>query len=703
MRLPFSLLFGPEDLDAIRRKAQTPWGAPLMDSLRKRAAELVEADGVSGYTPLPDGSDATSATEIERRRMRGKSIDQPADEVSWLAFVGLVDGSQECLAAAKARALHIAAADDWLVVGMLHLGRVASGLARAVDWGWEAYSTQEATGVLDALVACGIENGDPRAPVNTHRSRATDGQYAQRSLAEHLDYRSKDPFHAPGTSTNNWDVVIGSGLMLGSQVVERAVTQLGMSLGSTRDFRLTLDQERFDRWYRIARERFQNFASRCYSTAGQYNEGPDAYYSYGTINGLLGLEVARRLRGDDLYTTGLVDSPRWQRELYPWAIEDGAQDLSDAAFPGHPGPAVIARLAAESGSRWAQGFFFDLLEVCKGSLDAQTEVLSVVWADENLEAERYEDSEAGRASFSNFGPTGDVVWRTGRDKDSDIQWIFRCGKWNGAHTHMDRNSLVLSAFGERLLVDAGRMEAYAGPHNTYHKRTIGHNCVLVGGAGQLGYNHFPTHGRLLRSAAEETPSGCRATVVGDASQCYAHTARALRAVHLAPEGFAVVWDYIDAGAAAGVKEFSALWHVDNRDGKSLIEEAGQRAEYSDGTIVFARPRARLAIVPLVAPDAVERREGWIETQEGGSLYVEMKRSEGLFLNLLVPLNTEETFVCAAAETDGRPGVSFELRGRTHTLAHLEGRDGEAPGFILDGERFEFSAELAALPYGTPPE
>ncbi len=659
--LPFGLLFGEDDLDSIRSKAETSWGAKLMASLRTKAEDLVGED-IDPAPKHPVG--LTGQAEV-------------------LAFVGLVDGRDELQEAAKARMLVAAGLDEWLRNEILRYGMATSSAALALDWGWDAYSKDEAARVLDAIIGCAIDNGDPEAPINKVRLTGPKGEYTYRPLVEYLDYESENPFHAWQHSTNNWDVVIGNGLMSGWGAVHRAVNDLGMTLGATRDLGFEVDGARLDRWYNVAKQRFMNFTTRCFSHAGQYSEGPNGYYTYGLENCLSGLEVARRVGGEDLYSTGLLRSPFWQRELYPWGVADGAQNLSDADLPGHPGAHVIARLAARTESPWMQGYFIKLVEILdperRGGLGTAQ---SLIWADENLPAEDFAETKGKGVLFSDFGDTGDIVGRTGRDIEDDIQWIFRCGKWNGAHTHKDRGHIVLSAFGERLLVDSGRMKDYGREeHKTYHTKSPGHNVVLVGGEGQLGYNPFPTWARTLRSRRGE--SG-RATVVGEMKMCYARTAAAIRAVHFDPEGFLVVLDHYEAA----VDRFTQLWHLDNRDGDGRVESSGE-------AIRLVRPKASLVVLPLIGPYDVETAPGWIGMAEGGSIDTKVSRPDGRFLTVLVALKEGDDFeyeLASAGEGDVKR-VAFTVRGASHVVE----AGASWPAFTLDGTEFEFSQEVQGLP------
>ncbi|OGJ87343.1 MAG: hypothetical protein A2268_14405 [Candidatus Raymondbacteria bacterium RifOxyA12_full_50_37] len=650
--LPFSLLFDQKSLVTIRRTLKTPWGLKIMEDLRNQCKEI-----------LNKGLETKDGAWV-----------QVSHDAMTLAFVGFVDGSEEYLFAAKVRVLAVSRTDPLLWKQMLDTGEGVTGMCLALDWGWKAYSEQEAIAVIEAIIASAIENGDPAAALNNYPDSGQNDGYTQ-SLAGFLRYDAKSPdlwglsnarpWHKEIYTTNNWDVVVGSGLMLGWAVVEKAVSTLKLPIGKTRALGFALDQKKIDTWYGIAKQRYLNFTSRCYSARGQYCEGP-GYYSFGTQYGLLGLEVARRMKNEDLYSIGLKKSPYWQRELYPWDVAQGAMNLNDSRLDGHPYPHIIARLAAENQSAWMQEFFFKLIEATD-----RFSPLAIIWADPDLKPGSLQPD----LLYVDFGETGDAVWRTGRSVEKDMQCIFRCGKWNGAHTHKDRNSLVLSAFGERLLVDAG----VSWPYGTevceqYQRATIGHNTVLMGGKGQTGSNDLPTWGRVLRS---EWDSLGNAFIVGDAKHCYAKASTALRAVRFDREGFVVVYDYCESPE----KEYSVLWHADNRDGKAGISEE------ADGVVRITRPRAEVVIIPLVAPASIKQGQGYIDHgPKGSGVYVEVKQNNGVFLNVLVPLKPGEKAPYEIKGNGKERVILLTLRGKRHVLSLYE----QGAGFLLDKIPFDLT-------------
>lgn len=97
---------------------------------------------------------------------------------------------------------------------------------------------------------------------------------------------------------------------------------------------------------------------------------------------------------------------------------------------------------------------------------------------------------------------GQLISRSGYD--ANAQWsFFDIGPWGSGHQHNDKLHISISAYGQDLLVDAGRF-AYTGEvakkFRTYAKGSQGHNVVLIDGKGQspgpkvidepLSENHF---------------------------------------------------------------------------------------------------------------------------------------------------------------------------------------------------------------------
>lgn len=86
------------------------------------------------------------------------------------------------------------------------------------------------------------------------------------------------------------------------------------------------------------------------------------------------------------------------------------------------------------------------------------------------------------------------------DPELNVQLALRSSPYgNISHSHSDQNNIVLGAFGSPLLVNTGRRDYYGSPFcKEWYWASVGHNCVLLGGAGQ---GRGPTTKGLSRPTA----------------------------------------------------------------------------------------------------------------------------------------------------------------------------------------------------------
>jgi hypothetical protein len=112
----------------------------------------------------------------------------------------------------------------------------------------------------------------------------------------------------------------------------------------------------------------------------------------------------------------------------------------------------------------------------------------LLWDDPSLESVSPSDTDTARQ----FPSTGMTTMRSGWDGQATYVG-FRSGTANVGHAQLDANSFVVSARGERLLVDEGSWPYaallghfdYSGPRFDFdNTATIGHNTLLVDGQGQ---------------------------------------------------------------------------------------------------------------------------------------------------------------------------------------------------------------------------
>ena len=150
------------------------------------------------------------------------------------------------------------------------------------------------------------------------------------------------------------------------------------------------------------------------------------------------------------------------------------------------------------------------------------------WDDPFLES----STPQGGETAMGFPMTGVVTMRSGWE-EADTFVGFKSGPSDVGHSHLDANSFVLSAGGERLLVDEGSWP-YAGLLGFFDESgprfdfdangTAGHNTLLVDGQGQL---YGPEHGGKIvdfRSEAEaDIVSGDATTAYGGSLDRYIRT------------------------------------------------------------------------------------------------------------------------------------------------------------------------------------
>lgn len=166
-----------------------------------------------------------------------------------------------------------------------------------------------------------------------------------------------------------------------------------------------------------------------------------------------------------------------------------------------------------------------------------------------------------------FPWTGVVTMRSGWDEDATFVG-FMSGPNDKSHAHLDANSFVVSARGERLLVDEGTWPHaallgffdYMGPRFDFDALgTIGHNTLLVDGKGQhaagreYGAEYF---GKII-----EFQTGAEVDItVGDATAAYAGIVdRYVRTIAFVKPDLVLIFDEV---AASEPRYLEWLFHHD---------------------------------------------------------------------------------------------------------------------------------------------
>jgi hypothetical protein len=90
---------------------------------------------------------------------------------------------------------------------------------------------------------------------------------------------------------------------------------------------------------------------------------------------------------------------------------------------------------------------------------------------------------AGLPTSAQFQDIGYQAFRTGWTENDQLLAFFSDNSDFG-HNHFDDNSFILNAGGEWLLTDPGYVDSSTSATTTFTTGTVGHNAMLVNGAGQ---------------------------------------------------------------------------------------------------------------------------------------------------------------------------------------------------------------------------
>ncbi|MFH1007079.1 MAG: heparinase II/III family protein [Candidatus Latescibacterota bacterium] len=155
------------------------------------------------------------------------------------------------------------------------------------------------------------------------------------------------------------------------------------------------------------------------------------------------------------------------------------------------------------------------------------DICGFLWMDPDLKGEKPKDDAGSR----HFRGTGVATMRSGWEPEGTFLG-FKSGWSTGAHCHLDINSIVITALGERLISDFGTWP-YAHYHGFFDyrggrwrfegNRSEAHNTLLVDGQGQTW--GMPEYGdrwswKKLGYIQRFSSSDTYDYVVGDASRAY---------------------------------------------------------------------------------------------------------------------------------------------------------------------------------------
>ncbi len=542
-----------------------------------------------------------------------------------LALAAAVARRQDWAQRAIQAALKIAQRPHWLhaEAGVLNLEgmHLVYDLTLVVDWLWPVLHEHQREALIGAIVAKGVENLHP-GPEGTRDPGDGCGQLL---LARRMDKQDPHCLHPQPWQVNNWDLWFGVSLHLAAALVERACLQPAkgeppLEWGRHFDPGYDLDADRVARWKSIARDRVDTALATKLGPDGDYAEGL-AYAGYGGVPLVTALLLRERLDGEDLFSPAVLALSHWARNQYPADLPFGAANFNDAKLLNLPTPAVLAHLARRSGDPRAQGIALEALDL---SREHWWHLLLLGLAPD-LPADPVTLPEAAA-----YQHTGEVIWRTAPDRNG-VFFAMQCGAHGGAHQHRDRGNFFLSAYGEHLLVEQGDSR-YAKPHSEPPTGdTLGHNCLLIDGCGQVGDNNDPRAGRLLEHRHEPPLS----TALVEATECYERVELYRRHVVFCRPDLLVIADRAE-GAVGSV---TFLLQGNNGDGQGQWNLCASEA-------VFSRPGSRVHVFFLEPVRDFSVGAGSLESEPRGLLRLEALIEAAGATAVLVPCPADtEAPVC----------------------------------------------------------
>lgn len=534
-----------------------------------------------------------------------------AEAAEQAAFVWLLSGRDDLAEPIRAAVSSVSAAPAWAnlrdgdrPMGDLTTAAITRSMSAASDWAHDLFSPADVADLRAAILAKGVVPCTVmlEGMLNSDRPHAWHGPPG--SGYEHVDMANWPRI----LGTCNWLTVLACGVALGS-LVNRGSPEAAHGLPLAEEgARRSLD---------------------LYAPDGSYSEGP-TYWGMTTRYLLLMLTPLKRSGTCDLFPQAEVLGKSTDFALashMPWNSEDPNHhtvSIGDAGW--RPDGWVFLKLAAEfrlPTAQWA------------GCLPtARHSIQSVISYDSTITPEQ---PEWTTRRFD----IGWVFSRVGWDP-CEFYFAFRSGR-GANHEHADRNSFVVTAFGERLIADGGG--AYDRRDPSWMLRlSPWHNTVLIDGRGHV-YHDGSEGTNASRAEASVIDFQEREewiAVYSDATEAYASAIPDLEwvrraAMHVRPHLVLVV-DWVRMASRSAL--VSARFHADNADGQTEIDVS------SDDSFVLQRPRAamdgRVAGSVPIAIDHVAHRFG---QSKHPRRYVEVRATaphqEVLLATLLVARRQEE--------------------------------------------------------------
>lgn len=533
-RFPLGLFFEESDLQRIRQSAELRLFRAYWDSLWMADLEA-------------DRRFLTKELQLNNHIRHLQRADRILEREAFLCAVSADERRAQLAQLALRRILEFPKWDYFLEAGKYTIGlqrapETTVAVAKAYDWLSDRLSEDEKREILQQLGDKGCEP--------CYRS-LFGMRYPDKVVGWGFDPESS---HYEERDMRRWPIILNTTNL-------KAVPLSGLGIGA-----LVLDgkDERAQRWMEMAIYSLRTFLDT-FEPDGSYSEG-GSYWDYVGRTIIPFLEVLRRRRGEDWFDRanflGMMEFMLGLQMPY-----NGHPDAT-VNF-GDSGRSLFSHVGLWIASRGRDGLSQYLAENHSRGHDP----LSLVWYDRTVRSQQPDATH-----FYHHFDLDWLVLRTGFGIDDLVLALRSGGPAN--HEHADRNSVILKAFGEYLLVDHFHAP-YDHKHPAWMLRTSpAHNTVLIDGKGHQyhdgreGTNASLASARVVRELRRE-----KFTLwCSDATQAYAlvdeDVQSVTRTVVFLPATLAVVLiDKLVKKSTPSI--FQARFHLDNSDGRGSASVAGK--------------------------------------------------------------------------------------------------------------------------------
>jgi len=356
------------------------------------------------------------------------------------------------------------------------------------------------------------------------------------------------------------------------------------------------------KWLALAQESMESFAS-LYGADGSYLEGI-SYWYYTTQHYAMAIDVLKRLRGVDLRK--LINFPGTMRFALQMSMPsrnypDDVVNFSDAA--ASPDASV---------GFWAAREFKDGLAQHTAELyGAKRNLFALIWDGPSVKAS-LPSVDLKDVKFENDW----IVSRSGWGVDDTVVAMRSGGPAN--HEHADRNSVIVKAYGERLLHDPyGAAYSYTEKHWIL-RLTEAHTAVLVDGKGHQYHDgrEGTNPSKAQAHVVQYNPGEKLSVFTSDATPAYRlvdeDIQKIQRTVVFVKPDVVLFVDEFQKGTNPSI--FQARFQAFNADGKAnlVVAEKGQAFE-------IHRPFA-LLMAKVVCDSPVQITQGKLDLPEEKGIF-----------------------------------------------------------------------------------